>query len=114
MPSMPPPSAVACTSGASLATMPALKEIAGDLVADLHAPNLWTDFNHLTGPIRQRHEVVGDRHTIRSAHDAEIAEVERAGRDLNQNLAMAGLPGSGRLTWASASMPAPPLAIDTN
>ncbi len=38
--------------GRRLAAMPALKEIAGDPVAPLHAPNPGTNFDHLTGPVR--------------------------------------------------------------
>ncbi len=77
--------------GRRLAAGPALEEIAGDLVADLHARDAGADLDHLAGAVRQRNDVFLRRHAVGAAHDAEIAEVERAGRDLDQHLAVAGL-----------------------
>ena len=94
---MPPPSALACASGIDLAARPALKEIAGDAIARLRrgcTPG--SDLDHFAGAIRQRNDVLAHRHAITAAHDAEIAEIKRAGFDLDQNLAMAGL-GIGTL-----------------
>ena len=76
--------------GRRLAARPALEEVAGDLVADLDAGDAGADLDHFAGAVRQRNDVVAHRHAVGAAHDAEIAEVERAGRDLDQHLAMAG------------------------
>jgi hypothetical protein len=46
MPSMLPPSALACTFGGRFAAGPALEEAAGDLVADLNARDAGADLHH--------------------------------------------------------------------
>ena len=91
MPSMPPPSALAWTSGADFAAGPALKKIAGDAVAGLDSGDAGANFDHLAGAVRQRNDLLPHWHAIAAADDAEIAEIERAGAYFDQYLAMAGL-----------------------
>src|ERR1700733_14147218 len=71
---------------ARLTARPALEEAARDLVADLYTGDARADLDHLAGAIGQRHDLVAHRHAIGAAHDAEIAEIERAGSDLDQHL----------------------------
>src|SRR4029078_8091159 len=71
-----------------LAARPALEEISGNLVADLDPRDAGADLDHLTGDIRQRNDIVAHRQAICAAHDAEVAEVERPERDLDQHLAV--------------------------
>src|SRR5580658_5771835 len=73
---------------ARLAARPALEEAARDLVADFYTRDARADRDHLAGAVGQRHDVVVHRHAIGAAHDAEVAEIERAGRDLDQHLAV--------------------------
>ena len=79
-----------------LAAGPALEEAAGDLVTDLHAGDAGTHLDHLAGAVGQGDDIVAHRHPVCAAHDAEIAEVERARRDLDQHLAIGRL-GIGAL-----------------
>src|ERR1017187_5751552 len=81
---------------ARLAGGPTLEEAAGHLVADLDALDAGANLHHLAGTVGQRDDVVGDWHAVGAAHDTEIAEVERAGCDLDQHLAI-GRPGIGPL-----------------
>ena len=71
-----------------VAAGPALEEAAGHLVAGLDADDAGTGFDHLAGAVGKRNEIVAHRHAIGAAHDAEVAVVERAGRDLDQDLAV--------------------------
>ena len=73
---------------ARLAARPALEEAARDLVADLHTGDARADLDHLAGAVGQRHDLVAHRHAVGAAHDAEVAEIERAGRHLDQHLAV--------------------------
>jgi hypothetical protein len=82
--------------GWRLATRPALEEAAGDLVADLHTRDALANCDHLARAIRQRDDVLAHRHPVSAAHNAEVAEIERAGRDLDQDLAIGRL-GIGTL-----------------
>jgi hypothetical protein len=52
--------------------------------------------------------LIARRHAVSATHDAEIAKIERARRDLDQALGGGGGSGSGRSTLTSASMRAPP------
>src|SRR5262245_37116327 len=74
--------------GRRLAAGPALEEVAGDLVANLDARDPRADLDHLAGAVRQRNDIVVHRQAIGAAHDAEIAEVDRAERHLDQHLAV--------------------------
>ena len=74
--------------GRRLAARPALKEAAGNAVADLYPGDAGADLDHFAGAVGQRNDVVAHRHAVGAAHDAEIAEIERAGRDLDQDLAV--------------------------
>src|SRR5580700_6056161 len=73
---------------ARLAARPALEEAARDLVADFYTGDARADRHHLAGAVGQRHGVVAHRHAVGAAHDAEVAEIERAGGDLDQHLAV--------------------------
>src|SRR5262249_45600714 len=64
--------------GRRLATGPALKEAPGDAVADLHTRDAGTDLDDFPRAIRQRNEILAHRHPVGTAHNAEIAEIERA------------------------------------
>ena len=92
-----------------LAAGPAREEIAGHLVADLHPRDAGADLDHLAGAVGERDDVFLRRHAVGAAHDAEIAEIERAGGDLDQHLAVAAATASAVRPCVSASMPAPPL-----
>ena len=74
-----------------LAGGPALEEAAGHLVADLNPLDAGADLDHLAGAVGQRDDVVGNWHTVGTTHDTEVAEVERAGHDLDQHLAIGWL-----------------------
>jgi len=65
-----------------------LEKAACDLVANLYAGDACADRDHLAGAVGQRHDVVAHRHAVGAAHDAEVAEIERAGRHLDQHLAV--------------------------
>jgi len=95
--------------GHRLAADPALKKIAGDAVADFDTGDAGPI--SITSPaVRQRDDVVAHRHAVAAARDAKIAEIERAGFDLDQNLTVAGLGfatldlrkrlDAGRRPWA--------------
>src|SRR5580700_9652131 len=71
---------------ARLAARPALEEAARDFVADFYARDARADLDHLAGAVGQRHDLVAHRHAISAAHDAEVAEIERTGRHLDQHL----------------------------
>ena len=77
--------------GCRLAATPALKEVAGDAIADLHPADARTDFDHFAGAVRQRNKIFTHCHAIAAAHNGEIAEIERAGSHLHEDLAMCGL-----------------------
>ena len=77
--------------GAGVTAIPALEEIAGDAIADLHAADAGADFDHLAGAVGERDHVRLRRHAIAAEHDRKIAEIERAGRDLHQDLPVGGL-----------------------
>src|SRR5271156_2680524 len=62
---------------------PALKKVAGDAVANLKAPHTGADLDHLAGAIRERDDIFAYRHPVAAARNAEIAEIERAGFDLD-------------------------------
>jgi hypothetical protein len=81
-----------------LSSRPALEEAAGDLVTNLHARDAATHLDHLTGAIGKRNDIIPNRHPVRSAHDAEIAKVERTRHDLHQHLAISWL-GIGALDF---------------
>ena len=95
-----------------LAARPALEEAAGDLVADLYARDAGADLDHLAGAVGQRDDVVAHRHAVGAAHDAEIAEIERAGRDLDQHLAMAAASAPADRPWSARRCRRRPSAID--
>jgi len=92
---------------------PALEEAAGHLVAGLDARDAGTNLDHLAGAVGKRNEIFAHRHAVGTANDAEVAEIERAGGDLQQHLTVKCF-GVGRSTVASASIPAPPWVIDTH
>src|SRR6202043_2806522 len=71
---------------ARLAARPALEEAARDLVADLYTGDARADRDNLAGAVGQWHDVVAHRHAVSAAYDAEVAEIERAGRHLDQHL----------------------------
>ena len=81
-----------------LSSRPALEEAPSDLVADLHTCDAATDLDHLTGAVGKRDDIIANRHPVGSAHDAEIAEVERTRHDLDQHLPIGGL-GIGALDF---------------
>ena len=85
---MPPPSALRVHVGRRFAAGPALKEISGDAIAGFDPRDAGADLDHFAGAVRQRDDVLAHRHAVAAAHDAEIAEIERAGVDLDQHLAM--------------------------
>ena len=72
----------------NVAARPALEETTRDLVADFYTRDARADRDHLARAVGQRHDVVAHRHAIGAAHDAEVAEIERAGRHLDQHLAV--------------------------
>src|SRR5215831_3784553 len=84
--------------GRRLATGPALKEAPGDAVADPHAGDTGTDLDDFPRAIRQRDEVLAHRHPVGPAHNAEIAEIERAGLNFHHDLAIGRL-GIGPLDF---------------
>ncbi len=65
---------------------PALKETAGDLVARFHPQHAGADLDHLAGAVGQRNQILAYRHAVAAAHDAVVAEVQRAGGDFDQHL----------------------------
>jgi len=77
--------------GRRLAAGPALKEAAGDAIADLHAGDTRTDLNNFPRAVRQRNEVLAYRHPVGAAHNAEITEIERAGLNFHHDLAIGRL-----------------------
>ena len=77
--------------GAPVAAGPALEEAARDLVAGLNAGDAGPGLDHLAGAVGKGDEIVSHRHAVGAAHDAEIAEVERTRRDLDQHLAIGRL-----------------------
>jgi len=77
--------------GRRLAAAPALKEIPGDAIANLHPRHAWTDFDRFAGAVRKRDEVFAHRHAIAAPRNGEIAEIERARLYLHQHLPMGGL-----------------------
>src|SRR5579885_127165 len=74
-----------------LSAGPALKEIAGDTIAGSDARHARPDLDDLAGAVRERHEILAHRHAIAAARDGIIAKIERAGFDLDQNLAIGRL-----------------------
>ena len=86
---MPPPSALVVDVGRRLAAGPALEKVAGDAVAGFDPGDAGPDFDDFAGAVRQRDDVLPHRHAVAAAHDAEIAEIERAGAHFDQDLAMA-------------------------
>src|SRR5262249_41024170 len=88
MPSMPPPSALVWTSaGASPPTQrwkkhPATRSLTFTRV------NTGVDLDDLPRAVRQRNEVLAHRHSVSAAHNAEIAEIERAGLNFHHDLSI--------------------------
>jgi hypothetical protein len=74
--------------GRRLAAGPALEEVAGDAIAGFDAGDARTDFDHFAGAVGERNDVFAHRHPVAAAHDAEIAEIKRAGAHSDQNLAV--------------------------
>src|SRR5271170_5196223 len=67
---------------ARLPAGPALEETPRHLVAGFDTCNAGTHLDDFARAVGERHDVVAYRHAVGTAHDAEVAIIERAGSDL--------------------------------
>ncbi len=87
MPSRPPPSALAWVSAAIGPPIQRWKKQPATRSPALTRVTPVADLDHLAGAVRERNDVRLHRHAVGAEHDRQIAEIERAGRDLDQHLA---------------------------
>src|ERR1700736_1795905 len=73
------------------ATDPTLKETSRHTISHFDAGYTGTDFDHLPSAVRERHEVRLRGHSVGAQGNCQVAKIERAGRNLDQDLARAWL-----------------------
>src|SRR5262245_25557833 len=72
--------------GRRLSSGPTLEEASRDAVADRHTRDARTGLDDFSRAVRQRNEVLANRHAVAASHNAEIAEIERASLNFHQDL----------------------------
>src|ERR1700730_8142566 len=70
---------------------PTLKKASCYAITDFDAGYTGTDFDHLPSAVRERHEVRLRGHSVGAQDNRQVAKIERAGRNLDQDLARAWL-----------------------